>query len=63
MKVVFPEVGPEGLGDVEFGVGRLPQQEVAQAVLAAGADQQVRVGHIGGIEAAGEAGRRRFLRA
>jgi len=43
-EVFFPEIGPQGVGDVEFGIGRLPEEKVAQAVLAAGADHQVRVG-------------------
>ena len=35
------EVGPEHIGDVDFRVGQLPQQEVADPVFAAGADQQI----------------------
>ena len=35
------EVGPQRVGEVELGVGRLPQQEVRQPLLARGADEQV----------------------
>src|SRR5512134_174367 len=40
------EVGPQRLGEVELGVGELPQQEVADALLAAGADEEVRLGRV-----------------
>src|SRR5262245_21587928 len=42
------EVGPQRVGDVQLAVGDLPEIEVADAHLAAGADQQVRVGDAGG---------------
>ena len=38
------EVGPEDVGEVQLRVGELPQQEIADALLAAGADQQVGLG-------------------
>src|SRR5206468_8558311 len=38
------EVGPHLRGEDELGVGALPQQEVRESLLAAGADQQVDVG-------------------
>ncbi len=41
------EFGPQHLGEVHFGVGEIPQQEVADALFAAGADQKVRVGNAG----------------
>ncbi len=41
------EVGPEHGGEEEFGVGDLPEQEVADALLAAGADEDVGVGKKG----------------
>ena len=37
------EVRPQGLAEVELGVGALPGQEAGQSLLAAGADDQVRV--------------------
>jgi hypothetical protein len=51
-KFGFAEVRPEGVGEVELGVGQLPEQEVAQAQLAAGADHQVGIGHVGQVEVA-----------
>src|SRR5689334_11743252 len=41
------EIGPERLGEVELGVGELPEQEVGDALLAAGADEEVGLGRIG----------------
>jgi hypothetical protein len=38
------EVGPQAVGEEQLRVGRLPEQEVADAHLAAGADEQVGVG-------------------
>ena len=40
---VGAEVRPERLARVELGVGRLPDQEVGEALLAAGPDDEVRV--------------------
>src|SRR5262249_60698211 len=44
------EVWPQRLGDVHLGVRQLPQKEVADAHLAAGANQQVVVGDALGAE-------------
>src|SRR5713101_8408489 len=44
------EVRPVGLSDVDLGVSRLPKQEVAQAHLAAGADDQIEFGEVAGVE-------------
>src|ERR1700732_4140591 len=49
-EMVATEVGPERRGDVDFGVGELPEEEVAQAHFAAGADEEVGVGIVAGIE-------------
>ena len=35
------EVRPEHIGDMNFGIGQLPEQEIADAVFPAGADQQI----------------------
>src|SRR5271166_33568 len=48
------EVGPQLLAEDELRVGGLPQQVVGQAALAAGADDQVGVVHLGRIEAGAE---------
>ena len=45
-ELVTPEVRPQRVGDVDFGVGKLPQQEVTQAKLFPGADEQIRVGEV-----------------
>src|SRR5205814_10375488 len=42
------EVGPQRVGEIELAVRELPEQEVADALLAAGADEQIglrRVAH------------------
>ena len=41
LEVGFAEVGPENRGEVEFGVGNLPEEEVGDALFAARAYQQV----------------------
>src|SRR5262245_56970657 len=40
------EVRPEALGEEQLGVSKLPEQEVADALLAPGANEQVRLGRI-----------------
>ena len=42
-EVVGVEVRPHPVGEVELGIGALPQQEIGQALLAAGADEQIDV--------------------
>src|SRR5712692_6501393 len=44
------EIGPIDRHEDELAVGRLPHQEVRQALLAAGADDQIGIGHVGRIE-------------
>ena len=51
-QVPAAEVGPQRVGDVDLGVGDLPQQVVADAHLAARADQQIGIGLAGGVEEA-----------
>ena len=38
------EVGPENLGDEEFGVGDLPEKEIADAHFSAGTDEEIGIG-------------------
>src|SRR5262245_46493942 len=45
LKVLLAEVGPQRVDKHQLGIGALPQQEIADALLAAGADQQVGIGH------------------
>src|ERR1700761_5544499 len=35
------EVRPQGFGEIQLGIGQLPQQEIADAELAAGTDEQI----------------------
>ena len=42
-EILFPEVRPERLGEEEFGVRRLPEQEVADSEFAAGSDEEIGV--------------------
>src|SRR5215211_1669593 len=53
-EVHLTEVRPVGVGEVVLGVGRLPQQEPGQPDLPGGADDQVGVGHPGGVQVAGD---------
>src|SRR5690606_20422056 len=43
LEVVLREIRPQPVDEEQLGIGRLPEQEVADALLAAGADQQIRV--------------------
>lgn len=38
-ELLLVEVGPECVGEIEFGVGCLPNHEVADAIFATGADE------------------------
>ena len=44
------EIGPEDVGNVQLGVGDLPQQKIADAQFPAGADQKIGIGQPGGVE-------------
>jgi len=50
------EVGPEAVSDKDLGVSDLPEEEVGDALLAGGADDEIRVRHVRGIEVGGELG-------
>ena len=50
----FAEIGPEGGGDDEFGVGDLPEEKIADAHFAAGADEQIGIGNVAGVEMLGK---------
>src|SRR6478609_311306 len=52
LQVVPREVGPEPLEKDKLGIGALPEQDIADALLAAGADQEIGIGYAGGIEEA-----------
>src|SRR5579871_1110880 len=43
-EIALAEIGPQGRGEDQLGIGALPQQKIADALFAAGPDQQVGVG-------------------
>ena len=51
-KVALAEVGPQGVGEVEFGVGQLIEEEVRYSQLARRANEQIGVRQIGAGEPA-----------
>ena len=55
-QMVTGKVRPQRVGEDQFRIGRLPQQEIRQALLAGGADQQVRIRHVGGLQVASKQG-------
>ena len=57
------EVRPQRVGEIELAVGELPQQEVADALLAAGADEKVGLGRVAHREVRRERGLRDRRRA
>ena len=48
------EIGPKGFGDEDFGVRNLPEEEIADTHFSAGADEEIGIGKIDGIEMARE---------
>ena len=45
--MLFAEIRPKAVAEVELGISDVPQQEIADALLVAGAYQQIRVRHAG----------------
>ena len=54
LELLAVEVGPQLVREVQLRVGGLPQQEVGQPQLAAGADDQLRVLHVGRVQVPAE---------
>src|SRR4051812_27413965 len=54
-QIALREIGPQRIDEDQFGIGRLPQKEIADPLLSAGSDQQVRIGNVAGQQAGGEA--------
>src|SRR5262245_39973012 len=54
IEIARPEVRPEHGRYQELRVRDLPQEEVRDSHLTAGADQQIGVGHVGGVEGAAQ---------
>src|SRR5690606_19372818 len=44
------EVRPQDVGEIELGIGRLPEQEVREPHFARGTDQEIERRHVGGVE-------------
>ena len=60
--VVGVEIGPQRVDEQQFGIGRLPQQEIGQPLLARRADQQVERRQVARVELGRRSRRRRSLR-
>src|SRR5262245_22925061 len=45
LEMLLAEVRPQRIDEHQLGVSRLPKQEIADALLTAGADQQIGIGH------------------
>ena len=50
VKLILAKVRPIGRGDINFSIGNLPQQEIADAHLPTGSDQKVRIRYVSGIK-------------
>src|SRR5262245_25574473 len=50
------EIRPQRVAHVQLGIGQVPQQEIADAVVATGADEEVRIADFAQRELAREAG-------
>src|SRR5665213_1006838 len=49
VKIIRAEVGPQHRADKQLGITDLPKKIIADPHLPGGADQQIRVGHAGGV--------------
>ena len=56
VKLIGRKTGPQDVWEEHLSIRKLPQHEVADAGLAAGADQQVRVWRVGQAEVGVQAG-------
>jgi hypothetical protein len=54
--VVAVEVGPENSGEYELGIGRLPQEKVGESMFPRRPDDEVKIGHLGDVQAGGHRG-------
>ena len=59
-EVDLSEAGPIGIAEVVFRISTLPEHEAAESNLAAGSDNQIWVGQIGGVEMGGNFIRTQF---
>ncbi len=49
-ELLLAKIRPEGLGKIQFRVGQLPQEKIADPVFPAGPDQEIRIRHIFGVK-------------
>src|ERR1017187_270688 len=49
-KLLLAKIRPERGGNDHFSVGNLPQKKIAHAHFAAGADEQIRIGHVARVK-------------
>src|SRR5438105_13470501 len=54
LQVAFRKIGPQRLRKNELGIGALPKEKIADALLAARPDQQIRIGKLRGKQVASE---------
>src|SRR5258708_4837916 len=47
LEMLLAEIGPQRVDEHQLGIGALPEQEIADPLLAAGPDQKVGIGHAG----------------
>src|SRR5208282_81544 len=47
-ELALAEIGPQSVGEIEFGVGELKEKEIGDAQLSRGSNQQVGIGKPGG---------------
>src|SRR3569832_2233616 len=38
------EIGPQGIGEIQLGIGEVPQQKIADALFTAGANEEIGLG-------------------
>ena len=48
------KIRPQSFGDVNFGVGDLPEKKIADAHFAAGANQKIGIGQARGVQMLGD---------
>src|SRR6476661_2698237 len=53
-EIVVREVRPQGVAEVELGVGKVPQKEIADALVASGTDEEVGLRHAVELQLRGE---------
>ena len=55
-QILRAKFGPEHRAEIQLGIRRLPNQEIAESILAGGSDDEVGIREMGGVEIAGDEG-------